>query len=97
MLDRILDTIRNFFNEVSPSMDVSLLHKQAMEEYRSTFEAIRSSSSLAALLESRKRIRKFHQYLIENEIEYWGRQLVVDLNRYWTVKYEYWKKKTRGG
>ncbi len=96
MLDKILDKIRNFFNEVSPSIDVSLLHKQAMEEYRDTFEAIRNSRSLSSLLDSRKRIRKFQQYLIENQIESWGRQLVIDLNRYWTVKYEYWKKKTRG-
>ncbi len=78
-------------------MSVSVLHKQAMEEYRDTFEAIRSSVSLAALLDSRKKIRKFQQYLIENKIEHWGRQLIIDLNRYWTVKYEYWKKKTRGG
>lgn len=77
-------------------MNTTLLHKQAMEEYRSTFEAIRSSQSLAALLDSRKKIRKFQQYLIENQIELWGRQLVVDLNRYWAVKYDYWKKKTRG-
>jgi hypothetical protein len=96
MLDKILDTIRNFFKDESPSISSSIRHKHAMEEYRDTFEAIRSSRSLAALLESRKRIRKFQQHLIENEIELWGRQLVVDLNKYWAVKYDYWKKKTRG-
>lgn len=67
----------------------------AMDKYNKTFSKIRSASTLAELLSARDSIRDFQQYLINKKIEYWGRQLIIDLTKYWNAKYTHWKTKTR--
>lgn len=94
MVKKIWAHIRNFFAE-DVTVARSTPQSEAMKIYKDVFNMIRDSHSLAHLLNSRKKLREFHTYLVDNKIELWGRQLVIDLNKYWTVKYEYWKRKTR--
>lgn len=93
-MKKILEYIRNFFKEEA-TVTLSKQQSEAMEKYKDVFNMIRDSHSLAHLLNSRKKLREFHTYLVDSKMELWGRQLVIDLNKYWSVKYEYWKKKTR--
>jgi hypothetical protein len=74
----------------------TLLYKELIvSEYRSVLYAIHSARTLRELLDARKRIRAFHQLLIQNRLELWGRSYVVDLNKLWNAKFEYWKNKAR--
>lgn len=92
MFKKLWGRIRNWFiqrNSTPSSKEI------AMAKYGKTFSKIRNASTLAELLSARDSIRDFQQYLINKKIEYWGRQLIIDLTKYWNVKYTYWKTKTR--
>lgn len=94
MFKTIWDSIRNYFVPIERT-SVATQRDISMEKYRTLANKISSARSLAQLLDTRKELRAFQQHLIEHNLELWGRQLVIDLNRFWTAKFEYWKKKTR--
>ena len=95
MFKKFWDTIRNLFDG-NKLKDIAEIRATAMDRYHRIFSVVRKADSLSKLLSARKEIRSFQQYLIENHEEYWGRKLVIDLNKFWMSKYEYWKRKTRG-
>lgn len=95
MFKKIWDNIRDWFGDTRVK-EIAEVRAFAKAEYHRLAVMVRSANSLAKLLVVRKEIREFQQYLITNQEEYWGRTLVIDLNKFWTAKYEYWKMKTRG-
>ena len=95
MFKNIWDKIRNFFDN-NNLKDIAEVRATAMNRYHKIFSVVNNANSLSKLLSARKEIRSFQQYLIENHEEYWGRNLVVGLNKFWVSRYEYWKRKTRG-
>jgi hypothetical protein len=73
-----------------------LLYKELIiGEYKSVLYAVQSARNLRELLDARNRIRAFQQLLIQNRLEFWGRIYIVDLNKLWNAKFEYWKNKAR--
>jgi len=94
MWQKLWGRIREFF---APStVHGQLLYRELIvSEYRSVLYAVTSARTLQQLLAARKRIRAFQQLLIESRLELWGRSYVIDLNKLWTAKYEYWKHKAR--
>lgn len=95
MFKNIWDKFRNLFDDTEVK-DIAEIRTTAMNRYHKLFSVVNNADSLAKLLSVRKEIRSFQQYLIENHEEYWGRNLVVGLNKCWVSRYEYWKRKTRG-
>jgi 3-methyladenine DNA glycosylase Tag len=95
MFKKFWDKLCNLFND-SNLKDIAEIRITATNRYHKIFSVINNANSLAKLLSVRKEIRSFQQYLIENHEEYWGRNLIIGLNKFWVSRYEYWKRKTRG-
>lgn len=94
MLKKLWSRIQDLFSV--DDADNQLLFKELIiNEYKSVLYAVHNSTSLQQLLIARKRIRKFQQLLIENNLELWGRTYVTDLNKLWNAKFQYWKDKAR--
>ena len=73
------------------------LYKEAIvSDHKSVLYAVHNARTLQQLLDARNRIRALQQLLIENRLEFWGRSYIIDLNKLWLAKYEYWKHKARG-
>lgn len=94
MFKKLWGRIRNVMSFI-PESEVYMSKEMMIAEYRSVLYAIHHAQNLQQLLHVRQRIRDFHQQLIENSLEIWGRKQVVELNRLWNAKFKYWKNKTR--
>lgn len=94
MLKKLWGRIRGWFS--TDSATTQLMYKElALNEYKSIVYTLRRADTLEKLLDTRKRIRKFQQLLIEGHLEYWGRVYIIDLNKLWNAKYKYWKNRAR--
>ena len=93
MFKALWNRIRNWI-ETNDTSEV--VYKEfVLNEYKSVLYAIHRADNLNALLAARDRLRDFQQLLIENRVQYWGRQYVIDLTKLWNAKYKYWKNKVR--
>jgi len=88
--------IRSMFEQSSEAHTADV-RTTATNEYNAILYRIKKATSLAELLEARKQIRNLQQFVIVKGEDVWGRPFMTNLNLYWKAKYEYWKKKTRGG
>lgn len=95
MWNKLWNRIRGWFTPSNTGGQL-LMKELVINEYRSVLYAVHHAQNLQQLLEARKRVRAFHQLLIENRLEFWGRTYVTDLNKLWNAKFQYWKHKARG-
>jgi hypothetical protein len=94
MFKNLWNRIRSWISDNTGSSQV--IYKQLIiNEYKSVLYAVHRASNLQQLLDVRTRIRNFHQMLIENRLEFWGRPYITDLNKLWNAKFRYWKNKVR--
>lgn len=87
---------RNIFTQSPEVHNRAQIRDIVTNKYNAILHRIKKATSLAELLEARNQIRNLQQFVITNGEEVWGRPLTTNLNSYWKVKYEYWKKKIRG-
>lgn len=95
MFKKLWGRIRGWF-ALSDTSGQLLFKELVLSEYRSVLYAVHHAQTLQQLLDARKRVRAFHQLLIENRLELWGRSYITDLNKLWNAKFQYWKNKARG-
>jgi len=57
---------------------------------------ISAANTLLDLIAVRNKIKTFQVALIESGNEAWGRPLVIELTKYWTIRYKSWKRKSGG-
>lgn len=93
MFKKMWNSLRNYFvREEQTQVGWEVRRQEILDEYDDLIRRLYKVDTLVNLLELRTDIREFHQRLINTGLELKGRPYVMQLTKFWNIKYKRWKE-----